>query len=119
MRSNLFATDTEAVMAEGAGASGLAAVLQNRDRFAGRTVGIILCGGNIDARLLASIMVRSLARESRIIPSHHDGRPPGLLGQISTRNRRMGANILEVSHGRMFIDVPAKGVSIDLTVENP
>ncbi|MGL5734653.1 MAG: threonine ammonia-lyase [Beijerinckiaceae bacterium] len=114
---NLFATDQH-VMAEGAGAAGLAAVLQQHARFAGRKVGLILCGANIDARLLASIMVRSLERESRIISFRiTTSDRPGLLGQITTRIGALGANILEVSHGRMFIDVPAKGVSVDLTVE--
>lgn len=114
---NCFATYQHA-MAEGAGAAGLAAVLKQPERFRGKKVGLILCGGNIDARLLASIMVRALERQDRIISfriTTHDR--PGLLGQITTRIGELGANILEVSHGRMFIDVPAKGVSVDLTVE--
>ena len=79
---------------------------------------MILCGGNIDARILASIMVRSLERADRIVSFRiTTSDRPGLLGKITTRIGELGANILEVSHGRMFIDVPAKGVSVDLTVE--
>lgn len=114
---NCFAT-YQHTMAEGAGAAGLAAVLQLPQRFKGKKVGLILCGGNIDPRILASIMVRALERQDRIISFRITTNDrPGLLGQITTRIGALGANILEVSHGRMFIDVPAKGVSVDLTVE--
>jgi threonine dehydratase len=105
-------------MAEGAGAAGLAAMLVRPDRFRGRKVGLILCGGNIDARILASVMVRELEREDRIvsfrltIPDR-----PGVLGQIATRLGQLGANILEVDHRRLFLDVPAKGAKLDVTVE--
>ena len=105
-------------MAEGAGAAGLAAMLAKPERFAGKRVGLILCGGNIDPRILASIMVRELERENQIvsfrliIPDR-----PGMLGQIATRLGELGANILEVEHKRLFLDVPAKGTSLDVTVE--
>ncbi len=105
-------------MAEGAGAAGLAALMVEPERFRGRTVGLILCGGNIDPRILASIMVRELEREDRIvsfrltIPDR-----PGVLGQIATRLGELGANILEVDHKRLFLDVPAKGARLDVTVE--
>jgi threonine dehydratase len=105
-------------MAEGAGAAGLAAMLAKPERFRGRKVGLILCGGNIDPRILASIMVRELEREQRIvafrltIPDR-----PGVLGQIASRLGRLGANILEVEHRRLFLDVPAKGAKLDVTVE--
>ena len=105
-------------MAEGAGAAGLGAMLARPDRFRGRKVGLILCGGNIDPRILASVMVRELEREYRIvsfrltIPDR-----PGVLGQIATRLGRLGANILEVEHRRLFLDVPAKGAKLDVTVE--
>lgn len=105
-------------MAEGAGAAGLAAMLTKPERFAGKRVGLILCGGNIDPRILASIMVRELERENQIvsfrliIPDR-----PGMLGQIATRLGELGANILEVEHKRLFLDVPAKGTSLDVTVE--
>src|SRR2546422_8774310 len=105
-------------MAEGAGAAGLAAMLIAPEKFRGRTVGLILCGGNIDPRILASVMVRELERDDRIvsfrltIPDR-----PGILGQIATRLGELGANILEVDHRRLFLDVPAKGTRLDVTVE--
>jgi len=105
-------------MAEGAGAAGLAAMLAEPARFAGKRVGLVLCGGNIDPRILASIMVRELERENQIvsfrltIPDR-----PGVLGVIATRLGELGANILEVDHRRLFLDVPAKGAKLDVTVE--
>jgi threonine dehydratase len=105
-------------MAEGAGAAGLAAVLAKPQRFKNKKLGLVLCGGNIDPRVLASIMVRELERESRIvsfrltIPDR-----PGVLGVIATRIGLLGANILEVDHRRLFLDVPAKGAKLDVTIE--
>jgi threonine dehydratase len=105
-------------MAEGAGAAGLAALLAAPERFRGRKVGLILCGGNIDPRILASIMVRELERDDRIvsfrltIPDR-----PGILGQIATRLGQFNANILSVDHHRLFLDVPAKGAKLDITME--
>lgn len=105
-------------MAEGAGAAGLAAMLAKPERFKGKKVGLVLCGGNIDPRVLASIMVRELERENQIvsfrltIPDR-----PGVLGTIATRIGALGANILEVDHRRLFLDVPAKGAKLDVTIE--
>ena len=105
-------------MAEGAGAAGLAAMLAKPERFKNKKVGLVLCGGNIDPRVLASIMVRELERDSRIvafrltIPDR-----PGVLGIIATRIGALGANILEVDHRRLFLDVPAKGAKLDVTIE--
>jgi threonine dehydratase len=105
-------------MAEGAGAAGLAAMLAQPNRFRGKKVGLILGGGNIDPRILASIMVRELERASQIvsfrltIPDR-----PGVLGPIATRLGELGANILEVDHRRLFLDVPAKGAKLDVTIE--
>jgi len=114
---NSFLT-LQKTMAEGAGAAGLAAMLAQPARFAGRKIGLILCGGNIDPRILASIMVRELERENRIvsfrltIPDR-----PGILGQIASRLGELGANILGVDHHRLFLDVPAKGAKLDITME--
>jgi threonine dehydratase len=114
---NIYLT-LQKTMAEGAGAAGLASMLAQPRRFAGRKVGLILCGGNIDPRILASIMVRELEREQRIvsfrltIPDR-----PGVLGHIATRLGGLDANILEVDHKRLFLDVPAKGARLDITVE--
>jgi threonine dehydratase len=105
-------------MAEGAGAAGLAAMLAEPKRFTGRRVGLILCGGNIDPRILASIMVRELERGDCIvsfrltIPDR-----PGILGPIATLLGQLGANILAVEHRRLFLDVPAKGAKLDVTIE--
>jgi threonine dehydratase len=105
-------------LAEGAGAAGLAAMLKEPQRYAGRKVGLVLCGGNIDTRLLAAIMVRELEREDRIVAFRlTTSDRPGLLGKVASLLGDQGANILEVSHGRLFLDVPAKGVSLDVTVE--
>ena len=105
-------------MAEGAGAAGLAAMLKEPKRFAGKRVGLVLCGGNIDPRILASIMVLGLEREDCIVSFRMtiDDRP-GLLGEIATTLGRLGANILAVDHRRLFLDVPAKGARLDVTVE--
>ena len=114
---NAFLT-LQKTMAEGAGAAGLAAMLASPERFRGRRVGLILCGGNIDPRILASVMVRELERETRIvsfrltIPDR-----PGVLGVIATRLGELDANILEVDHKRLFLDVPAKGAKLDVTLE--
>jgi threonine dehydratase len=105
-------------LAEGAGAAGLAAMLKEPGRYHGRKVGLVLCGGNIDTRLLAAIMVRELEREDRIVGFRlTTSDRPGLLGRVASLLGAQGANILEVSHGRLFLDVPAKGVSLDVTVE--
>ncbi len=114
---NAFLT-LQKTMAEGAGAAGLAAMLAEPARFAGRKVGLILCGGNIDPRILASIMVRELERDDRIvsfrltIPDR-----PGILGHIASRLGELGTNILGVDHHRLFLDVPAKGAKLDITME--
>jgi threonine dehydratase len=114
---NAFLT-LQKTMAEGAGAAGLAAMLGEPKRFAGRKVGLILCGGNIDPRILASVMVRELERGDRIvsfrltIPDR-----PGILGQIASQIGALGANILGVDHHRLFLDVPAKGAKLDITME--
>jgi threonine dehydratase len=105
-------------MAEGAGAAGLAALLAAPDRFRGRKIGLILCGGNIDPRILASIMVRELERDGRIVSFRLTiADRPGVLGPIASLLGELGANILEVDHRRLFLDVPAKGAKLDVTVE--
>ena len=114
---NAFLTLQKA-MAEGAGAASLAALLARPDRFRGKRVGLILSGGNIDPRILASVMVRELERESHIVSFRLTTTDrPGVLGQIATRLGDLGANILEVGHRRLFLDVPAKGAKIDVTIE--
>lgn len=105
-------------MAEGAGAASLAAILSDPDRYRGKRVGLILAGGNIDARLAASIMVRELAREDRIVAYRIViSDQPGVLADIAATIAGTGGNILEVHHHRTMLDVPAKGACVDVTME--
>jgi threonine dehydratase len=114
---NAYAT-LQKTMAEGAGAAPLAAMLAQPERFLGKKVGLVLTGGNIDPRILATIMVRELEREDRIIAFRLTiPDQPGVLGAIASRLGRLGANILEVEHKRLLLDVPAKGTQLDITVE--
>jgi threonine dehydratase len=110
--------DLQKTLAEGAGAAGLAAVLSDPAHFRGKNVGLILCGGNIDPRILASVITRELQREQRIVNLRVliDDRP-GVLGRIATALGALGANILEVKHDRTFLDVPAKGAELEIMIE--
>ncbi len=113
----LFAT-VEKTVAEGAGAAGLAALLAEPQIFRGRKVVLVLCGGNIDTRLLASVLTRSLVREKRITSVRIIGNDqPGLLARVSTVIGDNGGNIIEVFHNRLALDVPAKGAEFDITIE--
>jgi threonine dehydratase len=108
----------EKTVVEGAGAAGLAAMLANRTRFKGRKVGLILCGGNIDTRLLASVLTRELAREGRLSQLTIDlVDRPGQLARVATLLGEAGANIVEVSHQRTFSDLPAKGTMLEVVIE--
>jgi threonine dehydratase len=106
------------VMAEGAGAAPLAALAGNRERFAGRRVGLVVSGANIDSRLLASLLMRGLIRAGRmarlriLVPDE-----PGHLARVATEIGNSGANIVEVYHQRLFHDVPAKETELDVVVE--
>ncbi len=108
----------EKTVVEGAGAAGLGAVIADSQRFRGRKVGLVLCGGNIDVRLLASVLTRELARDGRLsrltidIPDR-----PGQLARVSGVIGGLGANIIEVHHQRVFTDLPAKGTELQLVVE--
>lgn len=105
-------------LAEGAGAASLAAVSAHRDRFRGKKVGLVLTGGNIDPRLLSAITVRALEREDQLIGLRVTVRDrPGELARVTEVIGREKANILEVSHHRMLLNVPAMRVTIDLAIE--
>ncbi|WP_237151599.1 threonine ammonia-lyase [Oryzibacter oryziterrae] len=105
-------------MAEGAGAAGLAAMIAEPDLFRDRKVGLVLSGGNIDPRILSSIMMRELVREERIISIRLDiPDRPGVLGDITSLIGTAGGNILEVSHRRTLLDIPAKGAALDIMLE--
>jgi threonine dehydratase len=111
-------TTVEKTVAEGAGAAGLAALLAEPQRFRDRKVVLVLSGGNIDTRLLASVLTRSLVREKRITSIRIIGNDqPGLLAKVSTVIGDTGGNIIEVNHNRLALDVPAKGAEFDITIE--
>jgi threonine dehydratase len=108
----------EKTVVEGAGAAGLAAVLKEPERFKGRILGLVLCGGNIDTRLLASVLTRELAREGRLSQLAIDlVDRPGTLGKVANILGEAGANIVEVYHQRVFCDLPAKGALLEAVIE--
>ncbi|QPF84741.1 threonine ammonia-lyase [Bradyrhizobium genosp. L] len=108
----------EKTVVEGAGAAGLAAVLAAPERFAGRSVGLVLTGGNIDTRLIASVLTRELAREGRLTQLALDiVDRPGQLAAVCNLLASAGANIIEVSHQRTFSDLPAKATLLELVIE--
>jgi len=108
----------EKTVAEGAGAASLAALLAAPEKFSGMKVGIVLSGGNIDTRLLASVLERSLVREGRIAMLRFIGDDrPGILATVSRIIGDKGGNILQVEHHRMRLDAPAKGVEFDIEIE--
>jgi len=110
--------NVEKTVTEGAGAASLAALLAYPERFRGKTCGLVITGGNIDTRLLASVLTRELVREQRIVSLRIIGDDrPGLLGTVSAIIGRMGANIIEVAHNRLALDVPAKGAEFDILIE--
>jgi len=108
----------EKTVVEGAGAAGLAAVLAHRDRFAGKKIGLVLTGGNIDTRLLANVLLRDLARSGRLARlriSLQDR--PGALLKVMQEFETHSINILEIFHQRIFTDLPAKGLVTDIECE--
>ena len=108
----------EKTVAEGAGAAGLAAVLAVPERFQGENVGLILTGGNIDTRLIASVLTRDLAREGRLTQLSIDiVDRPGQLALVCNLLAEAGANVIEVSHQRTFSDLPAKATLLQLVIE--
>ena len=110
--------NVEKTVAEGAGAASLAALLAYPERFRGRKCGLIITGGNIDTRLLASVLTRELVRAQRIISLRIVGDDrPGLLATVSRVIGEMGGNIIEVAHNRLALDVPAKGAEFDVMIE--
>jgi len=110
--------NVEKTIAEGAGAASLAALLAYPERFRGKKCGLILCGGNIDTRLLASVLTRELVRAQRLVSLRIIGDDrPGLLATVSRVIGEMGGNIIEVAHNRLALDVPAKGAEFDIMIE--
>jgi len=108
----------EKSVTEGAGAAGLAAVLADAERFKGRKLGLVLSGGNIDTRLLSGVLTRQLAREGRLSRLRFDiVDRPGQLAAVVTVLSNAAANIVEVSHQRIFTDLPAKSVILEVVIE--
>jgi threonine dehydratase len=110
--------EIEKTVVEGAGAAGLAALLAHPARFAGKTVGIVLCGGNIDTRLLANVLLRDLARSGRLarLRIRLQDRP-GALFHVARVFDGQAVNILELAHQRIFTNLPAKGLSLEVECE--
>jgi threonine dehydratase len=105
-------------VAEGAGAAGLAGLLANRERFAGKRVGLIVSGGNIDARVLSNVLLRALLRDGRLLRLRMDiPDRPGVLADISTKIGVSGGNIIEVSHQRLFGSPSVQAAELSVMVE--
>lgn len=110
--------ERQKLIVEGAGAAGLAAVLAMPQRFRGRRVGIVICGGNIDARLLASILMRGLVREGRLVRLRSElPDMPGALSRLSGVIGKHAGNIVEVHHQRLFHDASVKRAELDVVIE--
>ena len=108
----------EKTVVEGAGAAGLAALIQHPERFRGKTVGIVLCGGNIDTRLLANVLLRDLARSGRLARLRIRLQDqPGALFNVARIFDQQRVNIIEVYHQRVFTTLPAKGLITDIECE--
>ena len=106
------------IVAEGAGAAGVAALLKEPERFAGRKVGVVICGGNIDVRLLSWVLTRGLVRDGRMVRLRIGiVDRPGVLAQVAKLIGDTGGNIIEVYHQRLFYDVPAKQADVDAVIE--
>ena len=110
--------EEQRLVVEGAGAAPLAALIENAARFAGRRVGLVVSGGNIDSRLLASILMRGLVRAGRLVRLRIEiADRPGTLAHVSGIIGEAGGNIVEVYHQRLFHDVPVKMAELDVVVE--
>jgi threonine dehydratase len=114
----LMLLEIEKTVVEGAGAAGLAALLKDPARFAGRKVGLVLCGGNIDPLLLAAIIERGMVRAGRLARIRVAARDtPGVLARITALVAEAGANIDEVHHQRAFSTLSAQSVDVELVVQ--
>ena len=110
--------EQQRLVVEGAGAAGLAAVMENPERFRGKKTGIVVTGGNIDSRILSSILMRGLVREGRLVRFRiHIDDAPGVLSKVSGLIGICGGNIIEVYHQRLFRDVPIRQAEVDVVIE--
>ncbi len=110
--------NVEKTVVEGAGAAGVAAILAHPGRFAGKRVGTVLCGGNIDQRLLASVLLRDLVSQGRLARLRiRLGDKAGELARVAGLIGEAGGNIVDVAHQRVFSHLPAKDALIEVAVE--
>jgi threonine dehydratase len=110
--------EVQKLVAEGAGGAGLGAMLQHAGRFTGRRVGIVICGGNIDVRLLAQVLMRGLVKDGRVATLRIEiFDTPGVLGNLAKIIGEAGGNIIEIYHQRMFYDLPVKRADVDAMIE--
>jgi len=110
--------EVEKTVAEGAGATGVAALLAYPDRFRGKKVGIAITGGNIDARILSNVLLRDLLRDGRILRLHLQiPDRPGVLADIAGKIGDSGGNIIEVSHQRLFASSSVQAAELEVMVE--
>ncbi|HEY5597426.1 MAG TPA: threonine ammonia-lyase [Kiloniellales bacterium] len=110
--------EQQKVVAEGAGAAGIAALMKEPERFAGRRVGVVIGGGNIDVRLLSWVLTRGLVRDGRMVRLRIGiVDQPGVLAKVTKLIGDTGGNIIEVYHQRLFYDVPAKQADVDAVIE--
>ncbi|MCH8000680.1 MAG: pyridoxal-phosphate dependent enzyme, partial [Proteobacteria bacterium] len=110
--------EQQKIVAEGAGAAGVAALMKEKERFAGRKVGAVICGGNIDVRLLSWVLTRGLVRDGRMVRLRIGiVDRPGVLANVARLIGETGGNIIEVYHQRLFYDVPAKQADVDAVIE--
>ncbi len=117
-RAIVALVEIEKTVAEGAGAAGLAALLEYPDRFAGRRVGIPLCGGNLDSRLLAAVLMRGLVRDGRLVRLRVNlPDVAGSLAKVTTLIGEAGGNIIEVQHQRVFDAASAKSAEVEFMIE--
>lgn len=113
-----FYATIEKTVVEGAGAGGLAALLRYPERFKGMKVGLVVCGGNIDTRILAMILNREMVREHRLVTFRIVGDDrPGMMAGMTAVIGKQGGNIIDIHHNRLALDVPVKGAEYDIQVE--
>mgnify|MGYP002622789029 CR=1 FL=1 len=113
-----FFAEEAKIVTEGAGAAGIAALLAHPTLFSEQNVGVILCGANIDARILANVLLRDLVRDGRLLRLSVDiADRPGVLADVAGRIAEAGGNIIDVAHQRLFAAPSVRTAELDLVVE--
>ncbi len=117
-QSILMLLEIEKTIVEGAGGVGLSALMRHRERFAGRKVGLVLTGGNIEPLVLAEIIQRGMVKSGRLARLRLDVRDvPGALADVATLLGKLGANIDEVQHQRAFSSLSVERAQIEVVVQ--